>query len=160
MLTLFISSKSVQNRFIVTAWTASKCSIQSFQNRGTQKLSQRRADTNENLETLVPRKFVPFPFRYHQIVEARVETLTNLGFGICRVPLPTDLTVTPADATSVSKGWVIMVPNVIPGELILARIYRNHGKYSDADLIQVIETHPKVDNTFPQMYSMYLRFIL
>jgi len=39
---------------------------------------------------IAPRKFVPFPFPYHQIIEARVESLTNLGFGICRVPLPNE----------------------------------------------------------------------
>lgn len=37
---------------------------------------------------------------------------------------------------------MIMVPNVIPGELVRIRIYRNYNSYSDADLIEVIEPSP------------------
>jgi tRNA (uracil-5-)-methyltransferase len=38
--------------------------------------------------------------------------------------------------------WVIMVPDVIPGELVRARIFRNHKQYSEADLIELIEPSP------------------
>ena len=36
-------------------------------------------------------------------------------------------------------GWVVMVPFVIPGELVKVRIYRNHSHYSEADLLEIIE---------------------
>jgi 23S rRNA (uracil1939-C5)-methyltransferase/tRNA (uracil-5-)-methyltransferase len=40
------------------------------------------------------------------------------------------------------RSWVIMVPRVIPGELVQVRIYRNHATYSEADLMQVLEPSP------------------
>lgn len=73
----------------------------------------------------VPKNFVPEPFEYHQELELVIESLTNLGHGLARV-----------------KGWVVMVPHVIPGERVRARIFRNFKNYSDADLIEVIEASP------------------
>jgi 23S rRNA (uracil1939-C5)-methyltransferase/tRNA (uracil-5-)-methyltransferase len=72
-----------------------------------------------------PKNFVPEPFEYHQEVEVTVESLTNLGMGVARV-----------------DGWVVMVPFVIPGERVKARIYRNFQNYSDADLVEVLEASP------------------
>ncbi len=40
------------------------------------------------------------------------------------------------------KGWVVMVPNVVPGELVRVRIYRNHKSYSEADLVDIIAASP------------------
>jgi 23S rRNA (uracil1939-C5)-methyltransferase/tRNA (uracil-5-)-methyltransferase len=54
-----------------------------------------------------------------------VEGLTNLGMGLGRV-----------------DGWVVMVPFVIPGEKVRARIFRNFTNYSDADLVEVLEPSP------------------
>ncbi len=70
----------------------------------------------------VPKNFVAEPFEYHQEVEITIESLTNLGMGVGRV-----------------DGWVVMVPFVIPGERVKARIFRNFQNYSDADLIEVVE---------------------
>jgi 23S rRNA (uracil1939-C5)-methyltransferase/tRNA (uracil-5-)-methyltransferase len=58
-----------------------------------------------------------------------------MGTGVCKVPIsdPDDSTV---------NDWVIFVPNTIPGELVKLRIFRNHKNYSDADLVQVVETSP------------------
>ena len=72
-----------------------------------------------------PKNFVPEPFDYHEEVEVTVESLTNLGMGVARV-----------------DGWVVMVPFVIPGEVVKARIYRNFQNYSDADLVEVIKASP------------------
>jgi 23S rRNA (uracil1939-C5)-methyltransferase/tRNA (uracil-5-)-methyltransferase len=72
-----------------------------------------------------PKKFVPEPFAYHEEVNFEVERLTNLGMGVGRV-----------------DGWVVMVPFVIPGERVRARIYRNFSNYSDADLLEVLEPSP------------------
>ncbi|MFP4167142.1 MAG: class I SAM-dependent RNA methyltransferase [Opitutales bacterium] len=69
-----------------------------------------------------PKNFVPKPFSYHEEVEFRVEALTNRGAGLGRI-----------------DGWVVMVPFVLPGERVRARIYRNFPNYSDADLVEVLE---------------------
>lgn len=81
----------------------------------------------------VPKNFVAEPFEYHQELELTVETLTNLGMGVGRV-----------------DGWVVMVPFVIPGERVKARVYRNFQNYSDADLLEVIEASPdRIDPKCP-----------
>ena len=73
----------------------------------------------------VPKNFVAEPFQYHEEVEFIIERLTNLGKGVGRV-----------------DGWVVMVPFVAPGELVKARVFRNFKNYSDADLVEVIESSP------------------
>ncbi|WOO40785.1 class I SAM-dependent RNA methyltransferase [Rubellicoccus peritrichatus] len=70
----------------------------------------------------IPRKFVAEPFEYHQEIELRIDSLTNLGIGLGRI-----------------DGWVVMVPFALPGELIKAKVYRNRPNYSDADLVEVLE---------------------
>ncbi len=70
----------------------------------------------------IPKNFLPTPFEYHQELELRIGHLANLGMGVGRV-----------------DGWVVMVPFVIPGELVKVRIYRNHSHYSEADLLEIIE---------------------
>jgi tRNA (uracil-5-)-methyltransferase len=40
------------------------------------------------------------------------------------------------------KSWIVMVPNVIGGERVRVRIFRNHGRYSEADLVGIIEASP------------------
>lgn len=69
-----------------------------------------------------PKNFNSHPFNYHEELELRIDTLTNLGSGLGRV-----------------GNWVVMVPFALPGELVKVRIYRNFKNYSDADLIRVIE---------------------
>ena len=81
----------------------------------------------------VPKNFVAEPFEYHQELELTVESLTNLGMGVGRV-----------------DGWVVMVPFVIPGERVKARVYRNFQNYSDADLVEVLEASPdRIDPKCP-----------
>ncbi len=48
-----------------------------------------------------PKKFVPTPFEYHQEIELRIDSLTNLGAGVGRI-----------------DGWVVFVPFALPGELV------------------------------------------
>ncbi len=79
----------------------------------------------------VPKNFIAKPFDYHQEVELSIESLTNLGMGVGRI-----------------DGWVVMVPFVIPGERVRARIFRNFQNYSDADLVEVLEASP--DRVAPQ----------
>ena len=100
--------------------------------------------------------------QYHKELTVRIESLTNLGFGIARVPLDEendegsfghDASITNVDDNKMftskeNKKWVVMVPNSIPGELVLVRIYRNYASYSDADLVQILE--PSLDRIDPQ----------
>jgi tRNA (uracil-5-)-methyltransferase len=53
----------------------------------------------------------------------------------------------PADDASLDnapKKWIIMAPNVIPGELVRVRIFRNFRNYSEADLVEILE--PNVED--------------
>ena len=68
-----------------------------------------------------PKHFNPVPFPYHHELELEIVSLTNLGMGIAK-----------------SNDWVIMVPYVIPGEVAVVRIYRNHKNYSEADLVRIV----------------------
>lgn len=89
-----------------------------------------------------PSKFKAYPFTYHKELTVRIESLTNLGFGIARVEL------NDAVNDDAKKKWVIFVPNVIPSELVRVRIYRNFPTYSDADLLEIIE--PSSDRVEPK----------
>lgn len=118
-----------------------------------------------------PAKFVHFPFDYHELVDIRVETLTNRGWGIGRVDMSlrnepqqqeqslqgvqllvggdnlesgaadNETTVSSSSIASSTPQmkWVVMVPNVIPGELVRVRIFRNFKNYSEGDLVSVLE---------------------
>jgi len=74
-----------------------------------------------------PRGFKPFPFPYHEEIEVDIETLTNMGKGLART----------------SDGWVVFVPFCLPGERVIARIYRNDKNFSEADLVKVIRHSPE-----------------
>ncbi|KAJ1639420.1 S-adenosyl-L-methionine-dependent methyltransferase [Pavlovales sp. CCMP2436] len=56
-----------------------------------------------------------------QTVELQVSSLTSMGEGVARLP----------------DGLVVIVPFVIPGERVLARIYRV-SSYANADLLEVV----------------------
>ena len=71
----------------------------------------------------IPKNFISTPFEYHEEVELKIDHLANLGMGVGRV-----------------NGWVVMVPFVIPGELVKVRIYRNHTQYSEGDLLEILES--------------------
>jgi 23S rRNA (uracil1939-C5)-methyltransferase len=77
------------------------------------------------MQMQVPKNFVSEPFDYHQEVELTIERLTNLGMGVGRI-----------------DGWVVMVPYVVPGERVKARIFRNFQNYSDADLLEILDASP------------------
>jgi len=69
--------------------------------------------------------FNDHPFPYHHELELEITSLTNMGQGVARV-----------------DDWVVMIPGVIPGEKVRGRIFRNHKNYSEADLLEVLETSP------------------
>lgn len=72
-----------------------------------------------------PKKFNPTPFAYHEEIELEVTTLTNMGQGLGRV-----------------DGWVVLVPFSLPGEMVIARIYRNDKNFSEGDLVRVLHPSP------------------
>ncbi len=72
-----------------------------------------------------PKKFHPDPFQYHQEIDLRIDSLTNLGAGVGRV-----------------DGWVVFVPFTLPGELVRTRIFRNDKNHSQGDLISIVEASP------------------
>ena len=78
------------------------------------------------------KKFNDQPFAYHHELELEIVTLTNLGVGLGRVPLPSD----PA------SRWVVMVPFALPGERVKVRVFRNHKNFSEADLVEVLQASP------------------
>lgn len=96
-----------------------------------------------------------------------VSTLTNLGVGLGRVPLPGGQRTEDRGRTSAgapasgrienreskienSSGWVVMVPFTLPGEKVRVRVYRNHKNYSEADLLAVLTPSPhRIDPKCP-----------
>jgi tRNA/tmRNA/rRNA uracil-C5-methylase (TrmA/RlmC/RlmD family)/predicted GIY-YIG superfamily endonuclease len=113
-------------------------------------------EESEEAVVKVPAKFKPYPFEYHQEFVVKIDSLTNLGFGIARVDLDEahyhdDEIAEDNEVDQASKDpkkWVVFVPNVIPGESVRIRIYRNYPTYSDADLIEIIE--PSADRVLPK----------
>jgi tRNA/tmRNA/rRNA uracil-C5-methylase (TrmA/RlmC/RlmD family) len=79
------------------------------------------------------KRFNDRPFAYHQEVELSITTLTNLGLGLGRVAL---------EGPATEPRWVVMVAFALPGERVRARIFRNHGNYSEADLVEVLAASP------------------
>ncbi|MBK73525.1 MAG: SAM-dependent methyltransferase [Verrucomicrobiales bacterium] len=72
-----------------------------------------------------PRKFKAEPYDWHEIVELKIEGLSNLGAGIAK-----------------PDGWVVFVPFALPGEKILAKVWRNEANCSHADLVEILELSP------------------
>ena len=77
--------------------------------------------------------FNSHPFPYHHELEVEIATLTNLGSGLARVPLPNDP----------EARWVLMIPFTLPGEKVRVRVFRNHKNYSEADLVSVLVPAPE-----------------
>ena len=77
------------------------------------------------MEYRIPKNFTAEPFPYHHELVLDITSVTNLGMGIGKV-----------------DDWVVMVPFVIPGEKVRARIFRNHKNYSEADLLEILEPSP------------------
>ena len=95
---------------------------------------------------MAKKKFNDQPFPYHHELEVEIATLTNLGVGLGRVPLPDDGQDKSRAGSSQQQDntgqWVVMVPSTLPGERVKARVYRNHKNYSEADLLEVLTPSP------------------
>ncbi|MBI5770118.1 MAG: class I SAM-dependent RNA methyltransferase [Verrucomicrobia bacterium] len=92
------------------------------------------------------KKFNDQPFAYHTEIELEIATLTNLGVGLGRVPLPGALSLATSPLSlpppAAGGGWVVMVPFTLPGERVRARVFRNHKNFSEADLVSVLTPSP------------------
>jgi hypothetical protein len=84
-------------------------------------------EEQSSTEAYVPKKFTPFPFNYHEILEIKIDELTNLGMGVGRKTLDS------------GTNWVIMVAYALPGERIMCRIFKNYKTYSEADIVEILE---------------------
>ena len=84
-----------------------------------------------------PKKFHPHPFEYHQEIEVTIESLSNLGDGIARVPVAPE-----NDAQAPASHWVVFIPFCLPGERVRARVFRNDKNHSRADLLEVLDPAP------------------
>jgi tRNA/tmRNA/rRNA uracil-C5-methylase (TrmA/RlmC/RlmD family) len=85
-----------------------------------------------------PDRFNPYPFEYRQEIEVKIESLNNQGYGIARV----DVDDPPTARVFEGKKWVVMAPNVIPGETVRLRVFRNYKNFSEADVVQVLDPSP------------------
>lgn len=150
------------------------------------------AETDVSDAPRVPATFQPWPFAYHEEIVVKIESLTNMGYGIGRVALSQSClelqdaaeaaaeealkglsssqrrrrrrkksqertsameqaTLRAVDDLEAGAGgaqWVVQVPFAIPGETVRAKVYRNRKRYSEADLVDVVE--PSADRTEPE----------
>jgi tRNA/tmRNA/rRNA uracil-C5-methylase (TrmA/RlmC/RlmD family) len=92
--------------------------------------------------SVVKRKFNDRPFPYHHELELEITTLTNLGVGLGRVPLPSIENRESKIENPAAAAWVVMVPFTLPGERVKVRVFRNHKNFSEADLVEVLTPSP------------------
>ncbi|KAF9202791.1 tRNA(m5U54)methyltransferase [Haplosporangium sp. Z 27] len=68
----------------------------------------------------------PPPFQNFEELEVTIGSLAQSGEGLGLLP-------------DRGEGWVLVVPFVVPGERVKARVYRHNWGYSHADLVEVIQ---------------------
>eukprot|EP00606_Chrysophyceae_sp_TOSAG23-5_P000962 GSChrysophyteH2.ASY1.ANO1.1042.1 assembled CDS len=84
-----------------------------------------------------------YPFAYHEIVRLKIDGVSRMGAGIAYIDVPVGVGASIKDShNKAMRSWVVTVPTVLPGEIVEARIYRNHNGYSEADLFNVVEPSP------------------
>jgi tRNA (uracil-5-)-methyltransferase len=101
-------------------------------------------------EVSIPNKFIHTPFDYHQQLTIKIDSLTNMGWGVGRIKLDDDNTSdkyvdkrSDTDEEKKDRLWVVMVPHVLVGETVKVSIFRNMKSYSEADLVDVLEASPE-----------------
>lgn len=75
--------------------------------------------------TVIPLKFVPKPFPYHFQLKVRIDSLSDLGSG--RGHIEDDAEELPA----YPNDWGVRVPSVLPGELVVVKVFKNMDGYSE-----------------------------
>ena len=110
-------------------------SVQSFITGSSPAAAAAAAATARRMRTAAiaaaaRQNWVDGPFAHQDEVELKIEDLTNLGDGVGKV---TD--------TSSSRGrFVVMVPGVMPGEVVRARVRQQRKTHAlaDLDLVEVV----------------------
>eukprot|EP00980_Cylindrotheca_fusiformis_P006928 scaffold1443_cov113-Cylindrotheca_fusiformis.AAC.2 len=97
----------------------------------SQGADEQRATTSDG--TVIPLKFVSKPFPYHFQLKVRVDTLSDMGSGQGHIEDDSE------NLPTYPEGWGIRVPSVLPGELVVVKIFKNMDDYSEADLVEVLE---------------------
>jgi tRNA/tmRNA/rRNA uracil-C5-methylase (TrmA/RlmC/RlmD family) len=112
-------------------------SVQSFITGSSPAAAAAAAATARRMRTAAiaaaaRQNWVDGPFAHQDEVELKIEDLTNLGDGVGKV---TD--------TSSSRGrFVVMVPGVMPGEVVRARVRQQRKTHALADLVEVVSPSP------------------
>ena len=93
--------------------------------------------------TGVPKKFLAVPYPYHSEVQVQVQSLNAQGLGVA------------VDPQHPARTRTIQVPKVWPGEVVIARIYRNvaMSNVSEADLVRVEVPSPERVQPICRYYS-------
>ncbi|MGE9270920.1 MAG: class I SAM-dependent RNA methyltransferase, partial [Verrucomicrobiales bacterium] len=84
----------------------------------------------------------------HEELIVEIESLSNLGDGIARIPVPPS-----DDPSGETTNWVLFVPFCLPGEKVRARVFRNDKNHSRADLIEVLEASPHRREPFCPLFG-------
>jgi hypothetical protein len=75
--------------------------------------------------TVIPLKFVTKPFPYHFQVKVRIDSLTDMGWGQGHIEDDSEkLPEHPED-------WGVRVPLVLPGELVIVKVFKNMDDHSE-----------------------------
>lgn len=75
--------------------------------------------------TVIPYKFVAKPFPYHYELKVRVDSISDLGWGLGHLEDDSEnLPEHPAN-------WGVRVPMVLPGELVIVKVFKNMDDYSE-----------------------------
>jgi len=123
-------------------------------------------NSNKMKTKRVPIK-ISYPFTYHEEVTLTIQDVNNMGVGVGRVDISDkikpgniesnsssnsciaadvdDATAIDASAEGTpvtSSEWVVLVPKVLPGEKVVAKVYRNYKNYSEAELVSVVQASP------------------
>ena len=100
--------------------------------RGLSKRHGRRRGKNKESSK------IEGPFNYYDEVDLLIEDLSNLGDGVAKVDLPASLLVQAEEGETLpASKYVVMVPHVMVGERVRARVWSNRGSHSLADLVEV-----------------------
>lgn len=104
-------------------------------NRFVSLVSHLHTSSKGHYHKLLESKAVSHPFKDGLELTLRIEDITNQGIGVGRTLL--------VDGSK----WVVMVPLVLPGEEVMVRVKRSTATYSEAEVVEVLESSP--DRTEP-----------
>jgi len=146
---VFQSRSKVRNYIQSTALYKRRFGIHNSMNNNQAHFSSKRRSKGKKRSDVLP--MGEGPFAYHQEIILKITNLTNLGDGIAHVEIPQPSLVSNSSNESTNEttnelpspsNYVVMVPQVMPGEVVRARVWQNRKTYSNADLLEVLEPSP------------------